>query len=64
MKVIVISGHHKGIVGDMRGDLDERRKTLGKDGKISIRTDAKFPNNYFLVRIKHVEKFEQGELPV
>lgn len=53
MKVTIITGQHKGLRGDMQGDLIERRKTLGKDGKIVFRPDSN-PAKCFLVRIKHV----------
>jgi len=58
MKVTIITGQHKGLRGDMQGDLTERRKTLGKDGKIVFRPDNN-PARSFLVRIKHVAEIRQ-----
>jgi hypothetical protein len=56
VKVIITSGRHKGTVGDMPGDLYERRKTLGKEGKTLISTSLKYPNDKMLIRLKHVEE--------
>jgi hypothetical protein len=53
MKVKIISGQYKGRTGSIRGDLDERRKTLGAQGKVVFHPDNS-PPNCFPVRIKHL----------
>lgn len=60
MKVLVISGQHRGRSGDINGDFTERKKTLGRDGKVMV----KFPQNNFpvFIRIKHLS--EDDELPL
>lgn len=60
MKVLVISGQHRGLSGDINGDFSERKKTLGKDGKVMVR----FAKNNFpvFIRLKHL--VEDDELPL
>lgn len=53
MRISIISGKHRGRDGEMRGDLDERKRTLGKDGKVQVW----LPGNSFpvFVRTKHLD---------
>lgn len=56
MIVRIISGQHNGIVGTMNGDLVERKKTLGKDGKVQVFTQEKRPRDILLIRTRHLEE--------
>lgn len=56
MKVLVRSGHHRGLTGNIRGDLDERRKTLGREGKVIVRdTGLPKPNDMIQIKLKHLD---------
>lgn len=59
MKVTVISGVHKGKTGSINGDLAERKKTLGRDGKVMVKfydnvMRAAKPGEIVFIRTKHL----------
>lgn len=60
--VRVISGQRSGVTGSMKGDLEEHRKRLGRDGKVLIYTQLRKPDDMLLVRVKHLETIKQGDL--
>lgn len=59
VKIKVISGQHSGKTGRINGDLIERTKTLGRDGKVFVYFDGGHdfgfaPKNMLPIRIKHL----------
>lgn len=60
MKVIVTGGQHRGKTGIMNGDLSERKKTLGRDGKVMVKFYSSKviikPGDIVFIRTKHLSE--------
>lgn len=52
MKVTITSGQMRGQGGTINGDLAERKRTLGKDGKVMVRLHK--TDKIVWIRTKHL----------